>query len=169
MYNYSKFTLMKKKYYLWSLLTIVMMVMMNVGFTSCSNDDEEENGTGGGSSNSEFVNNLQGTWQFQKGTETVMGMTVTVDRSMLSSIKSSMEEMLGSRVELWDETLIFSGSKLNGVSYKLEGNKLILEGMDAMEGINIYVKSVTSSTLILHEEISLEGIDLVADMEYSKQ
>jgi len=41
--------------------------------------------------------------------------------------------------------------------------------MDAMDGISISVKSVTSSTLVLREAISMEGIDLTADMEYSKK
>ena len=157
---------MKKKDYLWSLLTFVMLVMLSVGFTSCGGDDDDEIG---GASGNELVDKLQGTWQFQKGTETVMGMTITMDRSSLSQIKNSMEQMMGSRVEFWDETLSFSGSKVNGVNYKLDGTKLILDGMDAMDGISISVKSVTSSTLVLRETISMEGIDLTADMEYSKK
>lgn len=153
---------MKKSRYL-HLLTIMLVAMLSIGFVSCG-DDEDDEITGG----SELVEKLQGTWQFQKGTETVMGMTITMDRSSLSQMKSSMEQMMGSKVEFWDETLSFSGSKVNGVSYKLEGNKLILDGMDDMKGISISVKSVTSSTLVLREEISMEGIDLSADIEYMK-
>lgn len=164
MYNNKRITAMNKKNYLWSLLTIMMLAVLSVGFVSCGDDDDDEI-TGG----SELVDKLQGTWQFQKGTETVMGMTITMDRSSLNEMKKSMEQMMGTRVEFWDETLSFSGSKVNGVNYKLDGNKLILDGMDAMEGISISVKSVTSSTLVLREEISLEGIDLTADMEYSKK
>lgn len=164
MYNNKRITAMNKKNYLWSLLTIMMLAVLSVGFMSCGDDDDDEI-TGG----SELVDKLQGTWQFQKGTETVMGMTITMDRSSLSEMKKSMEQMMGTRVEFWDETLSFSGSKVNGVNYKLDGNKLILDGMDAMEGISISVKSVTSSTLVLREEISMEGIDLTADMEYSKK
>lgn len=156
---------MEKKGYL-HLMAIMMVTMLCVGFASCSSDDDDDNG---GSSGSELIDKLQGTWQFQRGTETVMGMTITMDRSSLSQIKKSMEEMMGSKVEFWDETLSFSGSRVNGVNYTLDGKKLILDGMDAMEGISISVKSVTSSTLVLREEISLEGIDLTADMEYSKK
>ena len=68
-----------------------------------------------------------------------------------------------------DETLTFSGTKVNGVNYKLDGNKLILDGMDAMDDISISIKSVTSSTLVLREAFNMEGIDLIADMEYSKK
>ena len=155
---------MKRKNYL-HLLAILMLAMLSVGFASCGSDDDDDDITGG----SELVDKLQGTWQFSKGIETVMGMTITMDRSSLSEMKKSMEQMMGTRVEFWDETLSFSGSKVNDVSYKLDGNKLILDGMDSMDGISISVKSVTSSTLVLHETISMEGIDLTADMEYSKK
>lgn len=156
---------MKKKNYLLSLMAMIMVAMLSVGFASCGSDDDDDEITGG----SELVDKLQGTWQFQKGTETVMGMTITMDRSSLSEMKKSMEQMMGSRVEFWDETLSFSGSKVNGVNYTLKGNELILDGMDAMDGISISVKSVTSSTLVLRESISMEGIELTADMEYSKK
>ncbi|MBO4893160.1 MAG: hypothetical protein J5502_11195 [Prevotella sp.] len=138
--------------------------MLSAGFASCGSDDDDDKITGG----SELVDKLQGTWQFQKGTETLMGMTITMDRSSLSEMKQSMEQMMGSKVEFWDETLSFSGSKVNGVNYTLKGNELILDGMDTMDGISISVKSVTSSTLVLREAISMEGIELTADMEYSK-
>ena len=153
---------MKKSSYS-HLLTIMLVAMLSIGFVSCGDDEDDEITVG-----NELVEKMQGSWQFQKGTETVMGMTITMDRSTLSQMKSSMEQMMGSKVEFWDETLSFSGSKVNGVSYKLEGNKLILDGMDDMKGISISVKSVTSSTLVLREEISMEGIDLSADIEYMK-
>lgn len=156
---------MMKKNYLLSLLAMIMVAMLSVGFASCGSDDDDDEITGG----SELVDKLQGTWQFQKGTETVMGMTITMNRSSLSEMKKSMEQMMGSRVEFWDETLSFSGSKVNGVNYTLKGNELILDGMDAMDGISISVKSVTSSTLVLRESINMEGIELTADMEYRKK
>lgn len=166
MFNNQKITVMKKKDFLWSLLTFVMLAMLSVGVTSCGDDNDDDDEIMSGS---ELVDKLQGTWQFQKGTETVMGMTITMDRSSLSEIKKSMEQMMGSKVEFWDETLSFSGSRVNGVSYKLDDNKIILDGMDAMDGISIAVKSVTSSTLVLRETISMEGIDLIVDMEYNKK
>ena len=156
---------MMKRKNLLRLLAVMMAAVLSVGFASCGSDDDDDEITGG----SELVDKLQGTWQFQKGTETVMGMTITMDRSSLSEMKKSMEQMMGSRVEFWDETLSFSGSKVNGVNYTLKGNELILDGMDAMDGISISVKSVTSSTLVLRESISMEGIELTADMEYSKK
>lgn len=155
---------MKKKDYLWSLLTLVMVAMLSLGLSSCGDDDDDDVASG-----SELIDKLQGTWQFQKGTETVMGMTITMDRSSLSEMKRSMEQMMGTSVEFWDETLYFNGSTVNGVKYELKGSKLILGDMDAMDGISISVKSVTSSKLVLREEISFEGINMTADMEYNKK
>ena len=155
---------MKKRNCL-QLLAIMMVALLSVGFVSCGNDDDEDDFTGG----SQLVDKLQGVWQFQKGTEKVMGMTITMDRSSLREMKKSMEQIMGSKVEFWDETLTFNGSKVNGVNYTLDGSNLILDGMDAMDGISISVKSVTSSTLVLLETITMEGIDMTADMEYSKK
>ena len=143
---------------------ILIAGMMSVGFVSCSKDGSEDI-----ENSNELVEKLQGTWQFQKGTETVMGMTITMDRSSLSQMKKSMEQAMGSRVEFWDETLYFNGSKVNDVNYTLKGKELILDGMDAMDGISITVKSVTSSILVLREDISMEGVQMTADMEYSKK
>lgn len=156
---------MKKSGYL-HLMAIMMVAMLSFGFASCGSDDDDDNG---GSSGSELLDKLQGTWQFQKGTETVMGMTITMDRSSLNEMKKSMEQMMGSRVEFWDETLSFSGSMVNGVNFTLKGNELILSGVDAMDGIKISVKSISSSKMVLREEINMEGIEITADMEYSKK
>ena len=155
---------MKRKNYL-HLPTIMMVAMLFVVFMSCSKDNDDDSKVSG----SELVDKLQGTWEFSKGTETMMGMTITMDRSSLKEMKKSMEQMMGSKVEFWDEILSFTGNKVNGVNYTLKGNELILDGMDAMDGISISVKSVTTSTLVLREAISMEGIDMTADMEYSKK
>ncbi len=154
---------MIKKNYL-HLVIVMMVAMLSVSFVSCSSDDDDNT-----TDEQELVDKLQGTWQFTKGTEKIMGTTITMDRSTLSEMKRSMEQMMGTRVEFWDETLSFYGNQVNGVNYALKGNKLILDGMDAMAGISISVKSISSSTLVLYEVINMEGIDLTADMEYSKK
>lgn len=153
---------MEKRFF--NLMTIMMVAIVSVSFVSCSKDNDD-----GFLLDTELVNKLQGTWEFSNGTEVVMGMTITMDRSSLGQIKATMEQALGERVEFWDEILVFNGSKLNGVSYKLNGNKIILDGIDETDGIKVYVKSITSSTLVLREDISMEDLELTANMEYSRK
>ena len=159
---------MKSRCYL-HFLAIMMVTMLGFCFMSCGSDDNADDEGGGSGNSTELVAKLQGTWKFTKGTETVMGMTINMDRAMLSQVKSSMEQATGQKIEFWDETLYFSGYQVNGVNYKLKGTQLILEGLDLMDGVTISVKSITESLLVLHEVISMEGIDLTADMEYSRQ
>lgn len=46
MYHHHKITIMKKKDFIWSLLTIVMIAMLSLGLSSCGEDDDD---AGGGS------------------------------------------------------------------------------------------------------------------------
>ncbi len=150
------------KKYLFNCMAIMMVAVMSLSFVSCGDDDDDYG------PDNEYYAQLQGTWQFQRGTEKIMGMTLNMDRSMLSDMKSQMEQITGTRVEFWDETLHFNGSEVNDVEYKLKGNKIILDGMDAMDGINISIKSISSTTLVLREIINMEGINITADIEYSR-
>lgn len=157
---------MSKKSYLMSLLTTMMVAMLSVGFVSCGGDDDEDNGSMNGD---ELVTKLQGKWEFYGGKETVMGTTITMDKSTLNEIKSMMSSATGQRVYFWDETLDFNSYQVNGIKYSLKGNQLIMDGMELFEGFTISIKTINSTTLILHEVISMEGIDIVADIEYHKE
>lgn len=157
---------MSKKYYFMSLLTTMMVTLLSVGFVSCGGDDEDENGIVNGD---DLVTKLQGKWEFYGGKETVMGTTITMDKSTLNEIKSMMSSATGQRVYFWDETLNFNGYQVNGIKYSLKGSQLIMDGMDLMEGFTITIKTINSTTLVLHEVISMEGIDIVADIEYHKE
>lgn len=42
MYNNLKFAVMKKKDYIWSLLTLVIVAMLSLGLSSCGDDDEDD-------------------------------------------------------------------------------------------------------------------------------
>ena len=171
-------------------LTFMMVAIVGFGFVSCGDDDDGPvfgpgaAYTGGGSgssggggntpSNSELVNQLQGTWKFNKGTETVEmpglpSTTVNVDYTMLGTLKSQLQQQTGSRVEFWDETLTFNGSTLNNVKFTVNGQKINLEGIKESDGISVSVKSITESTLVLHEVFDLEEFKITADMEYKKQ
>ena len=160
-------------------MALSMAILVSVSLVSCGDDDDV---FAGGD-----VSELIGTWDFQTGVEKVevMGESVTVamSRSDLANMKSQLSGMLGARVEIWDETLMFTSSELNGVKYKVDGSKLKLEGQP--DGFSIKIKSVTSTKLVLHEEIDIEEMakdldmeeefaglgmsTIVADMEYTKR
>ena len=148
------------------MMVVIAMAVMSVGFASCGGDDDDEPG---GGDNSELVAKLQGEWEFTKGTESFMGYTFTMGKSDLDEMKSMMSMTQGIKIEIWDETLKFSGTKVNGVPYYLKGNQLILDGMDLFEGFTINIKSISSSTLVLHEDINMEGVSIIADLEYRKK
>lgn len=168
------------KKYLTSLFAVIMIAATSVCLLSCGNDGEEGDGPNGESSS--YVSMLQGTWEFQTGTETVMGMTITMSRNDLSSMKSQMSSMMGgTRVEIWDETLKFTSSKVNDVKYTISGSTLKLDGQP--DGFTVTIKSLTSSTLVLHEVIDVDKMakdldmedempsmgKIVADIQYSKK
>ena len=150
---------MNKKVFSW--LALSLFFLLSYSLTSCGNDDEENYNL----NKDEIISQLQGEWEFYSGTETIMGITIKMDKASLEEIKS----MIGSDFQIWDKTLEFRGYKVNGVDYSLENDKLLLEGIDVFDGFTITIKSLTSSTLVLHEVISVEGIDIVADMEYRKK
>lgn len=156
---------MSRKIFLLNLLTSMMVAILSVGFISCGGDDDEDNRSSG----DELVTKLQGKWEFYAGKETVMGTTITMDKSTLNEIKSMMSSATGQRVYFWDETLNFNGYQVNGIKYSLKGSQIIMDGMELFEGFTTIVKSINSTTLVLHEVISMEGIDIVADIEYHKE
>lgn len=154
---------MKTKNY-WHLLTIMMVAMLSFGFVSCGDSDDE-----GGGAGSELLNDLQGTWEFYKGTEKIMGMTITVTREQMDEMKSMLEQSSGMRISIWDETLDFNGSYVNGEKFSLKGKNIIFDGMELFDGFTITVKKVNSSVLVLQEKFDMEGMSFTADMEYHKQ
>ncbi len=147
---------------------LVLIALFACCFISCSSSDSD--GEFDNEEVGEIVANLQGTWQFKQGTETIMGMTVSFSRSDLMSMKKQMEAAENTKIEIWDDELKFSGNKVNGVRYTVkDNNQLVINDVDVYDYITIYIKSVTSSRLVLREVFNLEGFDFTADMEYQKK
>jgi len=73
-------------------------------------------------------------------------------------------------VEFWDATLRITESKINGAPYNLNGNRIVMDGMDAAGlSVKVTIKSLTETTLVLHEVISANGLSITADMTYKKR
>ena len=124
-----------KKNYLLNVVMMLAIVLLCTGFVSCSNDDDDE------ATGKELIEKLQGSWKFQKGTEKVMGMTITMDRSSLSEMKSSLEDLMGERVEFWDETLSFNGYIVN-IEQMLVVAVVVTDGHIAHAAVCAQVNSV---------------------------
>lgn len=155
-----------KKFYL-IFVPLFMALSVCIGFASCSSDDDgDDSGIGSGLDTEELL----GTWEFSTGVETVMGETITIDRSMLAQMEKQLEQVAGTNIEFWDVTLRISENKINGAPYKLKGNRIVMEGMD-LEGLSfeVTVKSVTKTTLVLHEVMKMDDLSIVADMTYIKE
>ena len=109
------------------------------------------------------VEQLQGTWVFEKGVTNTMGQTVTIDRNQLHQIGSQMG------VSFWDETLTFSGNKVNGIEYEVKGDKFSFTGTDYGD-LPCTISTLTESKLVFHYDMKeLTGIECTVDLEYKKQ
>lgn len=147
------------------LMVMFFVTALSLGFTSCGGDDDDDDNGGGkwGNIPTDVLQNLQGTWDFQNGTSTIMGYTTNMSRADVENMGRQMG------VSFWDLTLTFTSSTVNGARYNVEGNKLIIEGADAVQGLDITIKSLTSSTLVLRETFSMDGTSFSCDLTYKKR
>ncbi|MBQ7540584.1 MAG: hypothetical protein IJT13_05610 [Bacteroidaceae bacterium] len=156
---------MEKK--LMRICAMFFVALLSVGFIACSSDDEDEyyGGSAGkwGNVPAEIASKIQGTWDFESGTSTTMGYTVNMSRSDVEQMGRQMG------VSFWDLTLTFTSNKVNGAGYNVDGRKLIIEGADAVAGLDITIQSLTESTLVLRESFSLEGMEFSCTLTYRKR
>lgn len=148
------------KKFLSSLMAIMMVSLVGVSFVSCGDDDDVEGVFGPDGFKKEM---LVGTWDFQSGEEEVMGQHVMMTRESLAEMKSQMSSMAGTRVEFWDETLIFGESLVNGVQYSVSGTTLKLKDMPS--GCEVKFKELTSTKLVLKETIDFKKMARSLGME----
>lgn len=124
----------------------------------------EENGGGNGSSvNTKY---LTGKWTFQKGIYNISGQKVTITKNQLKEYATQ------AGVSIWDETLTFSGSKVNGVGYEVVGNEFRYTGGiydEYSKDMAITIPTLTSSQLVLRYDLTkMIGMSYIADLYYSK-
>lgn len=133
----------------------VFLFVIPVGIlTACGDDDDDVNVS---------VEQLQGTWVFEKGVTNTMGQTVTIDRNQLHQIGSQMG------VSFWDETLTFSGNKVNGIEYEVKGDEFSFTGTEYGD-LPCTISTLTESKLVFHYDMKeLTGIECTVDLEYKKQ
>lgn len=144
----------KRNMYSWLLWIFVCVLPMGT-LTSCGDDDDDDLNVS--------MEQLQGTWVFDKGVTKTMGQTVTIDRNQLHQIGSQMG------VSFWDETLNFSGNKVNGIEYEVKGKQFHFTSTE-YEDLPCTITTLTESKLVFHYDMKeMTGIDCTVDLEYKKQ
>lgn len=138
------------------LFGIVMMMVIGMGFVSCSSDSDDA--PDGGSS----VEMLQGKWYFSKGVSKIGGFSNTITRDDLPGLAEQMGVS-----GFWDEVLTFSGDKVNGITYKIEGNRFYYTSSEyANDDLIIKISKLTDSQLVfLYDMTDMIGMGMEATTE----
>lgn len=137
------------------LATLLLVCVCCAGiFSSCEKDDDDDSVQG-----SNLVEALQGTWNFQKMKVSVMGQTIEMNADDLKD-----ETGYGA---FYDETLTFSGNKVNGAEYEINGNKILLPYYVEQQW---WAKvSISGSKLELYYNITEQGVSMQLWTIYTKK
>lgn len=132
------------------LLLVMLLVFAGVGATSCGDDDPTPDAV---------KEALEGAWQFDHGTASMMGYNVNISRSELLQYASQMG------VKIWDETLNFKGNKVNGAQYVVEGNVFYFK--DYSELVSTF--EVSGNTLkFTYDMTAFTGMACTVELYYSR-
>ncbi len=132
---------MKKNiYYLFAL--IALFTCSTTLFSACGDDEDSPSGDA-------LIERLQGTWFFDKAKLNIMGQTIEMNADEIRN---------GSGYEnFYDESLSFSGTKVNGQTYKVDGNRVMLPWYTNLDW---WAKvSFSKSQLIFEYDITQNGVN----------
>lgn len=97
------------------LLALLFVCLCGTGFlSSCGDDGDDEDEPKG----DDLVERLQGNWYFETMKISVMGQTIKMTADQLKG-ESGYDRF-------YDERLEFSGEKVNGLSYSVDKNMILL-------------------------------------------
>lgn len=139
-----------KKDLLKHIIMVMLIALAGFGMTSCGDDDPTPD---------EVKEALEGTWQFDYGTVKTMGYSMNISRNELLKYAQQMG------VQVWDETLSFSGNKVNGAKYVVDGDTFYFEDYkDFVSTIEI-----SSQTLKFTYDLSaMAGTDCTVILYYKR-
>lgn len=150
---------------------LLLATTFSLTFISCGGDsDDDDNSSTSGASASVDLSKLEGTWEFVDGYETVSGsavpqpMGINMTRQQVEQLANQMH------ISLLDATLTFSGNKVNGSEYKMQGN-VLMSYADQELSATIAIASLTNTDMTLHEVFDLkeEGMNIDANLHYKKK
>lgn len=133
-----------------------MLCLFSVSLNSCGSDDDDEPGGEDPAGNS-LVEKLQGTWTFEKMKIKSFGQTIELDLDDLKNYSGYSD--------FYDDVLSFNGSKVNGMTYSIDGNNILLPWYD--EGWWAKV-SFSGNQMTLYFNINYEGVAMELWTIYSK-
>lgn len=140
-----------KKLFLNYALLVMMSLCTGVMFTSCSDDEDEPKGD-------DLVEQLQGTWKFELMKMDVLGKKIEMD---IDDIRDNSDADI-----FYDEVLSFSGQKVNGSAYTIQGNKILLPWYKEL-GWWMSV-SFSGSKMTLYMDVEYEGVPIKLWATYKK-
>jgi len=130
---------------------LLACMSLALGFTSCGDDDDEPKGD-------DLVENLQGSWTFSNMKLKVLGQTVEMD---IDDIRDE-----SGYDQFYDEYLNFNGNKVNGSTYRVDGNKLMLPWYEDLGWWGAV--SFSGSKMTMYYDINYEGVDMELWITYVK-
>ncbi len=131
---------------------LVACLTLALGFTACSDDDEDE------PSGDNLVESLQGNWTFTTIKVKTLGQTVEMDADDLRN-NSDYDQF-------YDEYLTFSGNKVNGSPYRVEGNKIMLPWY---EDLGWWASvSFSGSNMTMYYDLNVQDIDMEMWINYTR-
>lgn len=166
---------MKLQKFFYLFLAIIMAGVM----LSCGDDDDDSGSSEGGGSGSGpgavvSADKLIGKWEFVDGEEIVgySGQGFSMDDTKITFDRNTVTQYAQQAgVGIWDLTLVFTETTVNGQPYKMNGDVLMDQTFEG-GSVNVRVKSVTDDVLYLYEVIDMTSngikMDIKATMHYRK-
>lgn len=153
-----------KKYSKFLVFFYAMLIgVMSMNLAACG-DDDDDNAISSGSNSAanpqgdNLKEKLQGTWTVDVLKSVVMGQTIEMNRDEL--IANSGYD------DFYDDVLTFNGTKVNGLDYQINGNKILLPWYSDL-GWWMSV-SFSGNKMTLYLDITYEGVPMKLWVTYAK-
>lgn len=132
-----------------------MLCLFSVSLHSCGSDDDEPGA--GAPTGDDLVEMLQGTWTIEKMKVKTFGQTIELGIDDLKNYSGYSD--------FYDDVLSFNGNKVNGLSYSIDGNSILLPWYDETWWTEV---SFSGNQMTLYYNINYEGVPMELWAIYSK-